>query len=514
MTHAPLLPILIPLLAAVLQLAANNLRVQRGIAAIAALSSLAAAVWLLVLADTGPALVYALGDWPAPFSIVLVPDRLAAIAVMLTALLAAACLLYAGAGFDQRGRHFHAIFQLQLVGINGAFLTGDLFNLFVFFEVLLLASYVLLAYGDRLARERTGQMARSRAGLSYVVLNLIGSAIFLVALGLIYGTLGTLNLADIAVQLQGIDPAQAALVRLAGALLITVFALKAALLPLSLWLAPVYSAAGAPVAALFVIMTKVGVYAMLRLQVIALAPAAATADLLAGWLLPAALVTLALSTLGVLAAARLQTLVAWLVLGSAATLLMAPALNDPPLTAAALYYLVQSTLMAAAFFLFTDMLASARAEASDQLIAGAPLDNAAMKIGFFVLAATAIGLPPFSGFLGKLMLLSAVRDAVAGGAIWLVILVCGFVVMAALARAGSRLFWEHQPGAAPIRANFSVPQSWALAGLVAATLAAMVFAQPLSAYAMRAAVQLHDPASYIDAVLGQHAQPIVRQLRP
>jgi hypothetical protein len=175
-----------------------------------------------------------------------------------------ATLLYASAGFDERGQHFHPLFQLQLVGLCGAFLTGDLFNLFVFFEVMLLASYTLLAHG--------GGLARTRAGISYVVLNLIGSALFLIALGLLYGTLGTLNLADMASRLTqpGHD---AALARLAFALLIAVFALKAGLLPLSFWLPPTYSAAGAPVAALFAIMTKVGIVAILRVQAVALAPA-------------------------------------------------------------------------------------------------------------------------------------------------------------------------------------------------------------------------------------------------
>jgi hypothetical protein len=152
---------------------------------------------------------------------------------------------------------------LQLFGLTGAFLTGDLFNLFVFFEVMLLASYTLLAHG--------GGVARTRAGISYVVLNLVGSALFLIALGLLYGTLGTLNLADLAhrLTLPGHDQA---LARLACALLIAVFALKAGLLPLSFWLPHTYTAAGAPVAALFAIMTKVGIVAILRVQVIALAP--------------------------------------------------------------------------------------------------------------------------------------------------------------------------------------------------------------------------------------------------
>lgn len=519
MMHAAILPILIPLAAALLQLTAagHNIAYQRGIAAIASVAAMAAGGWLLWLADSGLMLVYALGDWPAPFGIVLVADRMAAIVVMLSTVLAAGCLLYACAGFDTRGKHFHPLFQLQLVGINGAFLTGDLFNLFVFFEVLLLASYILLAHG--------GGFARSRAGISYVVLNLVGSAIFLVALGLVYGTLGTLNLADVAVQLQQVDPNQAGLIRLAGALLVSVFALKAAMLPMSFWLPLAYSAAGAPVAALFVIMSKVGVYAILRIQFIALAPAAATADLFDCWLLWAALSTQVVAALGVLAATRLQALVAWLVLSSAGLLLIVPAMTDSgsgaaisgdaALITAGLYYLVQSTLMAAAFFMLADMLAIARRESGDQLTVGRRIQNTALGIGFFVLAATAIGLPPFSGFLGKLMLLSAVQESAGSSVIWGIVLASGFIFMVALARAGSRIFWEYKPEIDDhVEPRYAVSQTLAVTGLTALTLALTVFAGPVTAYIERAAVQVQDPSGYISTVLGENAKVLPRQVRP
>jgi multicomponent K+:H+ antiporter subunit D len=214
-THAPILPILIPFAAALLQLAWRSTAVparSRGVGD----GPAGAAHGLADAARRRRQLrVYALGDWPAPFGIVLVVDRLAAAMTLLTAVLGFVSLLYASAGFDQRGRHFHPLFQLQLLGLLGAFLTGDLFNLFVFFEVMLLASYTLLAHG--------GGLERTRAGISYVVLNLLGSALFLIALGLLYGTLGTLNLADLAhrLTLPGHDQA---LARLAFALLIAVFA--------------------------------------------------------------------------------------------------------------------------------------------------------------------------------------------------------------------------------------------------------------------------------------------------
>lgn len=504
--HAAILPILIPFAAALLQLAAGGSRLplQRRIGLAAALLGIAAAAWLVLLADGGAMLVYALGDWAAPFGIVLAVDRLAAAMTLLAALLAGVCLLYASAGFDSRGRHFHPLFQLQIMGIQGAFLTGDLFNLFVFFELMLLASYALLAHG--------GGLARTRAGLAYVVLNLAGSALFLIALGLLYGTLGTLNLADVALRLQTLEH-NVALARLAGALLISVFVLKAALLPLSFWLPHAYAAAGAPVAALFVIMTKVGIVAILRIQAVAFAPAAATQDLLAGWLVPLALATVVFAALGTLAATRLRYFAAWLVLASAGTLLLAPAYARADISAAALYYLFQSAFIGAAFFLLAELIAERRGEFADAIKPGPAFYAPWLAISFFLAAVTAAGLPPFSGFLGKLMLLSTLRDASFGTAIWSVSLATGFLIMAALARVGSRLFWRRKPDT-PFSAAPVVPwqRSAAVALLIGAGPVLALFARPVADYAARAAAQLHAPGAYVNGVLG--TQPIARETRP
>ncbi|CAG0973163.1 NADH-quinone oxidoreductase subunit M [Methylophilaceae bacterium] len=509
MNHSPILPILVPFIAALLQLllSRRSLALQRGIGALAALMLVAVSVNLLYMVDNQAPMVYALGDWPAPFGIVLVADRLAALGVMVTSILAAASLLYATGGFDQKGRHFHAIFQLQLVGINGAFLTGDVFNLFVFFEVMLLASYILLAHG--------GGLNKSRSGLAYVMLNLAGSAVFLIALGLVYGTLGTLNLADIALQLQQAPASGTALVRLAGALLITVFVLKAAMLPLSFWLPRAYAAAGIPVAALFAIMTKVGIYAILRVQVIAFAPSEATHDLVGDWLLIAALATIVFAALGVLTAKKLQALVAWLVLGSAGVLLVAPSLADSNITAAALYYLVQSAIAGAAFFMLGGLIGAARGQAGDALTASGRLPGNTLKLGFLLLAATAAGLPPFSGFLGKLMLLSAVSESGMSGAIWAVILISGLMTTIALAKAGSRLFWEAGGEAGTNKVPAAIPRRQFLAtfGLVGISLLLVVFAQPVSDFTHRTARQLHQPDHYINAVIADHGT-ITRVTRP
>lgn len=511
MMHSPILPILVPFVASIvlLLMSGRSIAWQRNISAVATVLLLIVSAHLLLLTDELPPLTYALGEWVPPFGIVLVADRLAALGVMVTSILAAAALLYASSGFDEKGRHFHAIFQLQLVGINGAFLTGDMFNLFVFFEVMLLASYILLAHG--------GGLNKSRAGFAYVALNLAGSAVFLIALGMIYGTLGTLNLADIALQLQSVSPEQASLVRLAGALLVTVFLLKSAVLPLSFWLPHAYAAAGAPVAALFAIMTKVGIIATLRVQMIAFDPASTTNGLIGDWLVIAALATIIFAALGILTAKRLQASVAWLVLGSAGVLLIVPPLANSIVTAAGLYYLVQSAIVGAAFFMLAGLISTARGSAEDTLVGAGRISNNTLKLGFLVLAATAAGLPPFSGFIGKLMLLYAVNDTAMVASIWAVVLIGGLITTVALAKAGSSLFWEipsdgHTEMDKEI-ASKDLRQYIASFSLVAIALLLVIFAQPVSDFTQRASAQLHDPQQYIQAVIPDHGA-INRITRP
>jgi multicomponent K+:H+ antiporter subunit D len=508
-THSAILPILIPFAAALLQLLAApryGIAAQRAIGLAAGGIGILASAWLVQRADAGAVLVYALGGWAAPFGIVLAVDRLAAAMALLTALLGCGALLYASAGFDARGRHFHPLFQLQLFGLQGTFLTGDLFNLFVFFEVMLLASYALLAHG--------GGVARTRTGIAYVALNLAGSALFLIALGMLYGTLGTLNLADVALRLQGLE-SHFALGRTACALLVAVFALKAALLPLSFWLPHAYTAAGAPVAALFVIMTKVGIVALLRVQVIAMAPAAATADLLDHWLIPLALLTISFAALGAVAAARLRAFAAWLVLGSAGTLMLVPALPQAALSAAALYYLLQSTFVVAALVLLADRIAERRGAVADAFQPGPGLAANWLALAFLLSAAGAAGLPPFAGFIGKLMLLQAVHASGHATALWPVLLAAGLLVMVALAKNGGRLFWEGRSSCPAVQAP---PIGWrratALALLVSPVLLLALAARPVSDFAARAATQLHDSPAYVAAVLGAERDRIEREARP
>ncbi|WP_089658798.1 monovalent cation/H+ antiporter subunit D [Franzmannia pantelleriensis] len=479
--HLPILPILLPMLAALvlLGLRLDDAR-QRLVSITATLLLVGISTLLLDQAGSDQILHYALGNWQAPFGIALTLDRLAALMVVLTAVLALGCVTFACAGEDAQGSHFHGLFQLQLMGLNGAFLTGDLFNLFVFFEILLLASYALLMHG--------GGKARVGAGLHYVVLNLIGSALFLIALGVLYGATGTLNMVDMGQRMAALDGDQAALATTGALLLVVVFSLKAAALPLYFWLPRTYAAAPAPVAALFAIMTKVGVYALLRVESLVFTDTPASAPIQT-WLWVAGLATMALAMIGALGARDLRMLVAYLVLISVGALLAAVGMDQRASDAALLYYLLHSTLVAAALFLIAELIDRQRGQAGTRLVCGRRLNQQRLLGGLFMIAAIGmVGLPPLSGALGKMWLLQAADDE-QGLWLWALLLLATLAALIALSRAGSVLFWaSHQgkPGTQRAHPAQLVGVLWLLASLPLLTL----FAGPVSGYAEATAAQL------------------------
>ena len=511
MNHLVIAPILLPLLAGILLLLFRHLNIKlRRLASVAAvIGQIVLALSLLDAVSEGAILTYALGNWPAPYGIVLVADRLAVWMLLVTALLALFPLLYACLRFDIAGRHFHVLFQLQLFGLNGAFLTGDLFNLFVFFEVLLLASYGLILHG--------GGRLRTKAGLHYVVLNLVGSSLFLIAVGTLYGLFGTLNMADLAVKMAAVSSENLGPARAAGLLLFAVFALKAALLPLYLWLPAAYAQTGAPVAALFAIMTKVGAYSILRVtSLIFGAQAGNMSHLIEPWLLPLALATLIIGLLGALAAPALRQQAAYLVVASVGTLLTAFALGSVDGIAAGLYYLPHSSFAAAALFLLAERIGISRGELADRFEPGESMPKSdrqpsAGLLGglFFVTAILLAGLPPLSGFLGKFFLLKAALAHPAWVWIMAVVLTGGLLALIGLARSGSLLFFRSSPqalGQRSIAKNRSGGGNLApllpIIGLLALTLALTIAAGPLHALASAAAEQLLQPYHYVHAVLG------------
>jgi multicomponent K+:H+ antiporter subunit D len=491
MTHWIIAPVVLPALVAAIMVTflRGHLALQRiaGLGAILALNAIAAA--LLLHAANGPE-AYFLGDWPAPFGIVLVLDRLSALMVTLLSVLALVTTLYAiGSGWDTRGAHFHPLLQFLLMGIAGAFLTGDAFNLFVFFEVLLIASYGLMIHG--------GGSARSRAGIQYVAFNLVGSSLFLIALALLYGVTGTLNLADLAVKLPTLPEGDQALLRVAAVLLILVFAIKGALVPLQFWLPGTYANAPGVVAAMFAVMTKIGAYATLRFGTLVFPPdLTATGALLQDLIQPAALVTLAVGAVGVLGATTLPRRAAFAGIASMGTVFLALSAFTPQTTAAALYYTLHSTLATAALFLVADLVARRRAHV--RLADAAPLAQSGLIAALYMAAAIALaGMPPLSGFIGKLLILDAFRAE--ASLVWTVILVSSFVMILGFARAGSRLFWKpaadpapEGPGAEPLAVIATLALFVALAGLT-------VFAGPMTNALTVTAEALYAPQAYIDA---------------
>ena len=498
--HWLIAPIVLPaLLAPFIVLAARyHIAIQRAFSVAGVLALIVIAAGLAWSASDGAVQIYRLGDWAAPFGIVLVGDRLSTLMVLLTAVLALCVLLYAiGSGWDDRGRHFHALFQFQLMGIMGAFLTGDLFNLFVFFEVLLIASYGLMIHA--------GGTVRLRAGVQYVLFNLIGSTLFLFALGSIYAETGTLNMADLAARVQLIEPSETVGIRVASVLLLLVFAIKAALVPLHFWLPSSYAEAPAPVAALFAIMTKVGAYAIIRVYTLIFPPELeVTAGLFEMWLLPAALVSLVIGMTGVLAARRLDRLVAFSIIGSMAMIMVSISLFTPAGIAAALYYIVHSTLAGAALFLISDLVRTGRGNVD--LTAQAAGAGAALTAALFFAGAIAMaGLPPLSGFLGKLLVLDAAFDTDAVVWIWAIVLGTSLVSIVGFARAGSVLFWKAH-SVTPSGDALFMPRPAALSyvavgGLMTLLAANTVFAGQVHGYTSRIAAQLFAPEPYIAAVL-------------
>ena len=537
-------PVLLPLgTAALLLLLGGQRRMSAAAISLAStLAGLVLAVTLLLWVDHQGAPsafgVYLPGNWPVPFGIVLVVDRLSALMMVLAASTGLAALLFSLARWHRAGVHFHPLFQMQLMGLYGAFLTADLFNLFVFFEVLLAASYGLLLHG--------GGGARVRAGLHYIAINLVASLLFLIGVSLIYGVTGTLNMADVAQKLSQVPDSDRGLLHAGAAILAMAFLAKAAVWPLNFWLPPAYVAAGAPVAALFAILTKVGVYAVLRLWTLCFPASAGASALFGGEVLVwGGLTTLAFGALGMMASQRLDRLAAFSVIASSGTVLAAIGLDEPAVSAGALFYLASSTLAGCALFLLVELMERARQvelapladdddHLPDFLDAEPPRDTnldddegaligraipaalAFLGLAFILCALVVAGLPPMSGFVGKLAMLSALLEApwgtigaLAGPALFVLLIVSGLLAATGLLRVGIRHFWSPQNRPSP---RLRVIECMPIALLLCACLLLVVRGEAVLAYARATTNALHQPQQYIDAVFG--ARPVSRGVAP
>ncbi|MGK0272659.1 MAG: multicomponent K+:H+ antiporter subunit D [Cocleimonas sp.] len=497
------LPVLIPLIAgfSLIFASTKGFRLQRGLNLAIVVGLILLSIKLVSTSLTGEHQVYLLGNWVAPFGIVFVLDQLSALMVLVTSILALGALWYAVATkTDENGSYFHVLFQFQLMGLNGAFMTGDLFNLFVFFEVLLLASYGLMLHGSG--------AARTKAGLHYVVINLIGSTLFLFAVGALYGALGTLNMADLAAKISIAPTDNLGLIAAAGLLLLVVFGIKAAMFPLYLWLPSAYSQTSAPVAALFAIMTKVGIYSIIRVHGTLFGnEAGELANYYAPWVLGLGLITLVFSAFGVSAARGLREQIAYLVLSSVAILLIGVGINSPEALAATFYYLIHSTLIAGGLFLLADIIARGRGKFEDQFTSAPSMSSAILVGSFFMFGVVAItGMPPLSGFMGKMLILSASLDHAWFATILAVVLIAGLLMIIAVARSGSLMFYNTKEVGEVPGEELNRSAMIAVIGLFMAGPILVIFANPITAFTELVAQQQFDNSAYIEAVLNTPAK--------
>ena len=545
MPHLIVAPILLPLLTAACMLLLGEKRrpLKARINLVSTLLGLGIAVLLLVWTQqqSTPAAigVYLPSNWQVPFGIALVVDPLAALMLVLTGVIASCALLIAMARWDRAGASFHALFQIQLMGLYGAFLTADLFNLFVFFEVLLAASYGLMLHGSG--------KARVSAGLHYISINLLASSLFLIGAALIYGVTGTLNMADLALKIPLVPEADRGLLHAGAAILAIAFLAKAGMWPLNFWLVPAYSSASAPVAALFAIMTKVGIYTVLRLWTLLFSgQAGASAYFASDWLIYGGMATIVCAAIAILAAQRLERMASLSILVSAGILLSAVGFAQPNLTAAALFYLVSSTLALSALFMLGELIERSRssnepileddAEPLPSLMEslnpprGTNLDDeqkavvgliipwtmAFLGLSFIACALLIIGMPPLSGFIGKLSLLNALLNpmglgndtgAPISGSAWsllVLLILSGLASLIAFSRMGIQRFWTPLERPSPLLRRFECIPIVILLGLCVV----MTFkAEPVLRYTQAAADTLNTPERYVMAVLGTRPVP-------
>jgi multicomponent K+:H+ antiporter subunit D len=524
--HLIIAPIVIPTVAAAILLFIDE---RRRVAK--AMTSLGSTLLLLMVAivlfgiesnPNGFEGVYLLGNWVAPFGIVLVLDGLSALMLLVTAILAVASLVYSLARWHALGAHFHSMFQLLLMGVNGALLTGDLFNLFVFFEVMLASSYGLLLHGS-------GAL-RVKAGMHYIAVNLAAALLFLIGVSLIYGTAGTLNMADLAARIPEIEPDRLMLMEAGAGVLGIAFLIKAGMWPLCFWLPTAYSAASAPVAGIFAILSKLGIYVILRLTMLLFGegPSAGFGSTV---LLYGGMATLIFGTIGVLASQALGRLAGFSVLVSSGTLLMVLGINDGSVTSGALLYLVSSTLTISAFFMLIELVERSQDAGANVLAVtmeaygdadedepeegdGVTMPGTLAILGtcFAMCAILLSGLPPLSGFIAKFAMLSAMMGTGAIGvppttAVWILIalvILSGVAALISMTRVGIRTFWTSLEGTVPRVLVIEIVPVMFLLGL---TMALTVQAGAALTYMDTTIRTLSNPATYIEAVKNATAVP-------
>jgi multicomponent Na+:H+ antiporter subunit D len=497
------LPLLIPLTtAAVSLLAWRRTALHRVLAVAGAAALLAAGVWLLVVVRRDGILVTQAGGWPAPYGITLVADLFGAVMVTLTGLVGLLVVLFSLATMD-RGREaygYYPLVHVLLLGVCGAFLTGDLFNLYVWFEVMLMASFVLLVLG--------GERPQLHGGIKYVTLNLVSSAVFLAAVGILYGLTGTLNMADLARRLDGMP--QTTTVTAVAMLFLVAFGIKAAVFPLFFWLPASYHTPPGAVSALFVgLLTKVGVYALIRVFTLLFVKDAAFTHQL---LLAVAGLTMVAGVLGAIAQDEFRRVLSFLHIGQLGYMLMGLALagltDSPTLAVLALagsvFYVVHHIAAMTNLFLLSSVVRRLCGTYELRRQGGLFRSHPLLAALFLIPALSLGGMPPLSGFFAKLPLVQAGLGA-GQYAIVAVALAVGLLTLYAMTRVWAEAFWKAAPEDAPAGpppAGSLAPLLLPSVVLAAMTVAIGLGAEPVFALARDAAGQLLDREGYVRAVLG------------
>ncbi|TFV90729.1 Na+/H+ antiporter subunit D [Blastococcus sp. CT_GayMR16] len=430
------LPVLLPLLGAAANLlVGRHPRTQRTVSLVVLTAVLVVSVVLLLQADSSGATAISVGGWPVPLGIVLVVDRLSALMLVVASTVALGVLWFAvGQGSADGSEEtplsiFHPTFLVLIAGVSNAFLAGDLFNLYVGFEILLMASYVLLTLG--------GSAPRVRAGITYVVVSLTSSLIFLAAIGLIYAATGTVNMAQLAMRLGDLPEGMQLLLQ---SMLLIAFCIKAAVFPLSAWLPDSYPTAPAPVTAVFAgLLTKVGVYAIIRTQTL-LFPGGGLDDLLM-W---AGLATMVMGILGAVAQTDIRRMLSFTLVSHIGYMVFGIALGTAAGLAGAIFYVAHHIAIQTSLFLVAGLIERQGGSTSVNRLGGLAKRSPLLAVLFFVPAMNLAGIPPFSGFIGKLGLLQA---GVADGSALALTVVAGGVVtslltLLAVARVWTRAFWR------------------------------------------------------------------------
>jgi multicomponent Na+:H+ antiporter subunit D len=494
-----LLPILIPVLTAMVallvrgsRLAVRAVSVTGAVMLLVAGCALFAAVW-----SEGPQ-VLRLGNWPAPFGVVFVADLLSAVLVVLTGLAGLAVTVYSLGAIDAARERFgyHTLLHVLLMGVCGAFLTGDLFNLYVWFEVLLIASFVLLALG--------GERAQMEGAVKYVTINLLSSALFLIAVGLLYAEAGTLTMAHLAERLPLLE--NQALLTAIAALLLVAFGIKAAVFPLFFWLPAAYHTPPPVVSAIFAgLLTKVGVYALLRTFTLVFVQDVAFTHTL---VLATAGVTMLVGVLGALAQRELRRVLSFLIVSHIGFAILGLGLFSERGLAGAVFYLVEDIVVLTALFLASGVVRELGGDERLDYLGGLAERAPLLALAFFLPALSLAGVPPLSGFFAKLALLRAALEA---GHYLVVVaaLLTSVLTLLVVLRTWAEVFWktphDHRPQR-PERRKSTNGARWMGAPTLVLGLLPLVLGLavgPAFVVAARAGAQLWSPAAYIAATLGR-----------